>query len=96
MSTPNPEEFYAKLKTQLSDTSIWPSVYMYKFILPAIPDQSASLLLIFDNMGAVINSKDSKTGKYTSFSIKVKLKNPDAVIDKYKEVSKKIKGVISL
>lgn len=96
MSTPNPEEFYAKLKVQLSDTSIWPSVYLYKFILPATPDQSINLLQIFDNMGAVIDSKTSKTGKYTSFSIKVKLKNPDAVIDKYKEVSKKIKGVISL
>ena len=96
MSTPNSEEFYAKLKSQLHDTAIWPNIYLYKFILPSKPDQSAELLNIYDNMGAVINSKSSKTGKYISYSIKVKLKNPDAVIEKYKEVTKKIKGVISL
>jgi len=96
MSANNPEEFYTKLKVQLQDTSIWPNTYLYKFILPAKPDQSAILLQIFDNMGAVINSKASKTGKYISFSIKAKLKNPDAVIEKYKEVAEKIEGVISL
>lgn len=97
MASPeNPEEFYSKLKVQLEDTSIWPSLYMYKFILPTKPDQSKELLTIFDNLGAVINSKQSKTGKYTSFSIKVKLPNPDVVIQKYKEVAQKIKGVISL
>ena len=96
MSNNNPDEFYAKLKSQLSDTSIWPNTYLYKFIIPSKPDQSASLLQIFDNLGAVINSKKSKTGKYTSYSIKVKLKNPDAVIAKYKEVALKIEGVISL
>lgn len=93
----NPEEFYSKLKVQLADTAIWPSVYLYKFILPAQPEQSSKeLLAIFDNLGAVINSKHSKTGKYISFSIKVKLPNPDVVIEKYKEVAQNIKGVISL
>ena len=97
MSSPeNQEEFYNKLKEQLNDTATWPSIYMYKFILPAKPDQSVQLLNIFDNLGAVINSKKSKTGKYTSYSIKVKLANPDKVIEKYKEVAKDIKGVISL
>lgn len=90
------EEFYTKLKSQLSDTSTWPNTYLYKFIIPTTPDQSASLLQIFDNLGAVIQSKNSKTGKYISYSIKVKLQNPDAVIDKYKEVASKVKGVISL
>jgi hypothetical protein len=37
----------------------------------------------------------SSKGKYTSVSIVVHMKNPDAVIEKYKEVSK-VKGVISL
>ena len=92
----NPEEFYSKLKIQLEETDSWPSVYLYKFILPTQPEQSKELLAIFDNLGAVINSKQSKTGKYISFSIKVKLSNPDAVIEKYKEVAQKIKGVISL
>ena len=97
MASPeNPEEFYSKLKAQLEDTTTWPSIYLYKFILPVQPEQSKELLTIFDNLGAVINSKQSKTGKYISFSIKVKLSDPNAVIEKYKEVAKKIKGVISL
>ncbi len=96
MDNNNSEEFYAKLKIQLQDTTIWPSIYLYKFITPSKPDQSKKLLNIFNNMGAVIDSKTSKTGKYISFSIKVKLKNPDAVINKYKEVATKIDGVISL
>lgn len=90
------EAFYSKLKNQLETTSKWPSLYLYKFILPKSPDQSKKLLEIFDNLGAVIDSKKSKTGKYISYSIKVKLQNADAVIDKYKEVANKIEGVISL
>lgn len=92
----NPEEFYNKLKEQLKETTTWPSTYLYKFIIPSEPDQSNQLLSIFDNLGAVINSKKSKTGKYVSFSIKVKLPNPDSVIEKYKKVASEINGVISL
>ena len=47
-------------------------------------------------MGAVINTKASKNGNYTSVSINVRMKNPDAVILKYKEVAEKVEGVISL
>jgi len=50
----------------------------------------------FDYKGAVINTNVSKNGKYTSVSINLKMKNPDAVISKYKEVAEKIEDVISL
>nr|WP_316928148.1 hypothetical protein [Gillisia marina] len=51
---------------------------------------------IFDNMGAVINTKKSKNGKYTSVSVNVKMSNPTAVIAKYKRVGEEVDGVISL
>ena len=54
------------------------------------------LIDLFDNQGAVITTKESKNGKYTSVSINLKMKNPDAVISKYKEVAEKIEDVISL
>lgn len=95
MDENNPEEFYKKLKEQLQDTSKWPSDYLYKFIVKSDMDKIAQIHRIFDNMGAVIESKKSKKGKYTSVSITVNLKNPDAVIIKYKEVGE-IEGVISL
>lgn len=95
MDEKNPEEFYKKLRVQLEDTSKWPSNYLYKFIVESESHKIDLIHRIFDNMGAVIESKKSKKGKYTSISITVYLKNPDAVIKKYKEVGK-IEGVISL
>ena len=91
----NTEEFYKKLKEQLSDTSLWPAPYLYKFIVPSDASKIKEIETIFDHTGAVINRKESRTGKYTSVSINVRMKNPDAVIVKYKEVAK-VEGVISL
>lgn len=95
MDQSNPEEFYKKLKEQLEDTSKWPSDYLYKFIVESDTDKISRIHKIFDNMGAVIESKKSKKGKYTSVSITVNVKSPDIVIKKYKEVGT-IQGVISL
>ncbi|MBT8295630.1 MAG: DUF493 family protein [Gramella sp.] len=92
----DPEEFYGKLKKQLQDTAMWPSEYLYKFIVPTKGEQVGQVQGIFNNMGAVIETKQSKKGKYTSVSINVRMKNPDAVIEKYKEVASKVEGVISL
>jgi len=90
------EEFYNKLKTQLQDTSLWPSEYLYKFIVPTKSNQVKVIEGIFDNMGAVITTKKSKKGTYISTSVNVRMQNPDAVIEKYKEVAAKVEGVISL
>ena len=92
----NPEEFYAKLKGRLEETTAkWPLDYLYKFIVPSDSQKIAEIEAIFDNMGAVINTKASSKGTYTSVSIHVTMENPDAVIAKYKEVSV-VEGVISL
>lgn len=97
MSTrPNSEEFYKKLKSQLYDTALWPSEYLYKFIVVTDKSKIIEIENLFNNMGAVIKTKESKNGKYTSVSINVSMKNPDAVISKYKEVAENIEGVISL
>ncbi|MFV9551359.1 DUF493 family protein [Algibacter sp. PT7-4] len=97
MSTPpNSEEFYKKLKTQLQDTALWPTEYLYKFIVISDAKKIEEIESIFNHLGAVIDTKASKNGKYTSISIHVRMKNPDAVINKYKEVAEKVEGVISL
>ncbi|WP_203257391.1 DUF493 family protein [Hyunsoonleella ulvae] len=94
--TSNQEEFYKKLKAQLHDTALWPSEYLYKFIVKTNTSKIKKVESLFNNMGAVINTVASKNGKYTSVSINVRMKNPDAVIAKYKEVAEKVEGVISL
>ena len=95
-SEKNPEEFYDKLKVQLAETSTWPSVYLYKFIVLTNKSKIVQIHAIFDNLGAVINTKESKNGKYTSVSVNVKMSDPDAVIAKYKRVGQEVDGVISL
>ncbi len=92
----NPEAFYKKLKEQLQDTSLWPSEYLYKFIVPSKNGKVKEIENIFDNMGAVITTKKSKKGNYTSVSVNVRMKSPDLVIEKYKEVGERVDGVISL
>jgi len=95
MDEKNTEEFYKKLHDQLLETTSWPSTYLYKFIVPTDEERIAQIQDIFDNTGAVIESKKSKKGTYTSLSITVNMKSPEEVIKKYKEVSV-VEGVISL
>lgn len=90
------DEFYEKLIAQLYDTATWPSEYLYKFIVLTESSGVNHIEALFDNLGAVMTTKESKNGKYTSVSINVRLKNPEAVIAKYKEVSENVEGVISL
>ena len=89
------DEFYSKLKIQLDDTTDFPADYLYKFIVPASGNQVAEVESIFNNTGAVINTKNSKTGKYVSVSIILKLNSSDEIITYYRKVEK-IKGIISL
>lgn len=89
------EDFYARLREELLKASDWPSNYLYKFIVPTDSGKIEEIASVFDNTGAVIESRKSRKGKYTSLSITVHLENPDQVIEKYKEVAK-VEGVISL
>lgn len=89
------QEFYKRLKEELTNNTLWPSEYLYKFVVPTDTEKINRIENAFDNMGAVITTSQSKTGKYTSVSVNVKMKNPDAVIEKYVELST-IEGIISL
>lgn len=95
MSQAEEDAFYERLKKELFDSTSWPADYLYKFIVPTDDEKVKCIHRIFDNTGAVIESRMSRKGKYTSLSIMVNLPDPDAVILKYKEVSQ-IEGVISL
>ena len=89
------DDFYIRLKDELANTSLWPSIYLYKFIVPTDKDKIDFVENAFNNMGAVIKTSQSKTGKFTSISVNVQMKSPDHVIEKYQEVSN-VEGIISL
>tara|TARA_B100000809_G_C15131102_1_gene528447 strand:- start:960 stop:1250 length:291 start_codon:yes stop_codon:yes gene_type:complete len=87
--------FYKRLKKSLKKDTAWPAAYLYKFIVPASTEKIAEIEAVFNDVKAEITTRDSSKGTYTSLSIKVTMKSPDAVIEKYKKVSK-VEGVISL
>ena len=89
------EEFYARLKEELNESSQWPTEYLYKFIVPTSAENILYVEDAFNNMGAVIETTPSKTGKYTAISINVRMKSADSIVEKYIEVSK-VEGIISL
>jgi len=92
----NEKEFYKKLKVQLEETNTWPSEYLYKFIVLSDKAKIQQIENLFDYAGAVINTTESKNGKYTSVSINIVMQDPNAVINMYIEVAANIEGVISL
>lgn len=89
------EDFYIRLKSELEESTTWPSVYLYKFIVPTNGTNVTTVENTFNNMGAVIKTHSSKTGKYTSISVNVTMQSADKVIEKYQELST-IEGIISL
>ena len=95
MGREDTDGFYGRLREKLAENTNWPTNYLYKFIVPTDEVRIAQIHKIFDNTGAVIESKKSKKGNYTSLSITVHLNGPDEVIAKYREVAV-VDGVISL
>jgi len=89
------KEFYDRLKVELDMSNTWPAIYLYKFIVPTEKENIIRVEEAFDCMGAVIKTTKSKTGKFTSISVDVMMKDSQEIIDKYIEVST-IKGIISL
>ena len=91
----NKEDFYLKLIESLEATTKFPSEYLYKFIVPAIGNKAVEIKAIFKGELADISTKKSKTGKYISVSIKVKVNSSNEVITYYRK-AEKIEGIISL
>lgn len=91
----NTQDFYQRLKVELENSTSWPSVYLFKFIVPTENDNVFKVEEAFNCLGAVIKTTKSKTGRFTSISVDVTMKDSQEIIDKYIEVST-IKGIISL
>ena len=83
----------AKLRVQL-ETMEWPSVYMYKFIVPNHPEKIDAIKAMFDD-SAVIKTNTSKNANFISLSIEVVELDVDSIIEKY-TIASQIQGIISL
>jgi putative lipoic acid-binding regulatory protein len=88
------EDFLKSLEKKLNDTTQWPSVYMFKFIVPTDNRKIALIESMFGDE-AKIYSKESSGGKYISITIKVVMLSALEIIEKYRNAAK-IEGLIAL
>ena len=88
------EKELESFKQKLIETTSFPSVYMFKFI---IESEHRNIALIENLFGAetVINTKDSLKGRYTSVTAKQVVVSVEEIIEIYKKAAA-IKGVIFL
>jgi len=83
----NRQSFKEKLEAQ----NAFPTLYMFKFIVPSGSETEVAALLPNNKMSLKTSSK----GKYVSATIKAMMPNSDAILDVYEKASK-IEGVIAL
>ena len=86
---------YEKLKAQLSEGFDWPSVYMFKFIIPADNKRLAKVENLFNTQESRVRIRQSSKGNYISVTAKEMMMSPDKVIERYLE-AEKIEGLIAL
>ncbi|MGE0566697.1 MAG: DUF493 family protein [Bacteroidia bacterium] len=88
------EEDLNNFKKKLEETTIFPAVYMFKFIVEADNRKIALVESLFHEQ-AEIHTKESENGKYISITSKQVVMSSDEVIQVYQEAAK-IKGIMFL
>lgn len=83
----NGGDFYTTFKERLADIEQFPTLYTFKFIIPASEENKKNIEKIFEHPSTKITIKDSKTGKYNSLNVETFVNTPDEVVEYYKKVS---------
>jgi putative lipoic acid-binding regulatory protein len=73
----------SSFREKLDKTHQWPSLYMFKFIVPKGKEDEVKQLFPKN----ILTEKPSRTGKYVSVTAKVMMASTDAVIDIYERAS---------
>ena len=84
-----------KLKIALDQVHDWPSMYLFKFIVPSDNQKIAQVESLFNAETAEIRRRQSKKGNYTSVSAREVMTSAEEVIDCYKKACQ-IEGLIAL
>jgi putative lipoic acid-binding regulatory protein len=88
------EEQLNRMRDRLNEIHRWPSVFMFKFILPTDETKITELKLIFGE-SAEFKERLSAKGNYTSITVREMMLDADSIFDRYTKASA-IKGIISL
>lgn len=85
---------FDKLREQLNLQVSWPTIYMFKFIVPAENRKIALVESKFSDE-AIITQNQSSNGKYVSITVKEVMLSAESIIEKYKEMQG-IEGLMAL
>jgi uncharacterized protein len=88
------DETLNRLRDRLNEIHRWPSIYMFKFILPTDEARITQLKLIFGE-SAEFRERLSAQGKYTGVTVREMMLDADSIFDRYRAASA-IEGIISL
>lgn len=84
-----------RLKASLNANHDWPSLYMFKFIVPSDNERIAQVEALFNAKTAEIKLNSSKKGNYTSITAKEIMLSAEKVLETYQKASK-IEGLMAL
>ena len=79
------------LKKKLDTVHEWPSLYMFKFIVPE--ERKEEVYALFPKNE--LRYKESSQGKYVSVTAKVMMRSSEDVVAKYQEAHR-IEGMLAL
>lgn len=85
------QEWLKSFREKLDQHYAWPSLYVFKFIVPT--GQEDAVKKLFPNH--VASEKRSEKGKYTSLTVQMMMPSSEAVISIYEQASV-IEGLIAL
>jgi len=84
-------QWIKSFREKLDQHYTWPSVYLFKFIVPKGKEEEVKKLFPLHDT----SDKLSKQGNYTSLSVEMMMPSSDAVIEIYQKASK-IEGIVAL
>ena len=85
------QEWMKSFREKLDQHYAWPSLYMFKFIVPAGKEEDVKKLFPKHTS----SEKHSKEGKYTSVTVQMMMPSSEAVVHVYEQASA-IDGLIAL
>lgn len=88
------EEELQNFRNKLLESTTFPSVYMFKFIVES-DNRNIALVENLFSAEADIHTKESGNGKYTSVTAKLVVMNVDEIMDVYRKALS-IKGIMFL
>lgn len=85
---------YNQLRNQLLESTNWPSLYMFKFIIPNKEEKLLAVKNLFPKE-TEFSYKTSRDIKFIGITVKKEMNSPDDILEIYAN-AKNIEGLVAL